>query len=386
MNRLRQHTRYRFPWREQNRFTLLVDAPAFFTDMLQSIGQATRFIYLEMYLIQSGAVVDRFLDALERARTRQIDIYLLLDDYGALGLNAVDRQRIRNMGTHLYFYNPLHYGSLRRNLFRDHRKIMIVDGRIAYTGGVGITDEFDPAHDPHLYWHDAMVRVEGQCAQDWQTLFEENWKRWADREIRQKSLDFDIPEPAQAGHVVESRSFTHSEVVRSFVHHIRAAERRAWLATAYFVPSRKLRRTLARAARNGTDVRIMLPGRHTDHPWARHMGRRFYERLLRDGVRIYEYQPRFVHLKILLCDHWVSIGSSNVDRWNLRWNLEANQEVDDPDFALSIQRLLEQDLAECHEILLEHWQHRSWHTRIRIWFWSKVVAFLSWFSLDRKGK
>lgn len=386
MNHTHKHSRYRFPWREKNRFTLLVDAQVFYADMIASIERAERFIYLEMYLIESGTAVNRFLDALAQARARQVEIYFLLDDFGALGLTAADRRRIRALGIHLYFYNPLHYGRLRRNLFRDHRKILVVDGRIAYTGGAGITDDFDPAYDPALYWHDAMVRVEGQCALDWQSLFEENWMRWAEREIRLKPVPFEMSEPGQAGHVVESRSFTHSEVVRSFIHHIRAAERRAWLATAYFVPSRKLRRTLCRAARNGTDVRILLPGRHTDHPWARHMGRRFYEKLLHSGVRIYEFQPRFVHLKILLCDHWVSIGSSNVDRWNLRWNLEANQEVDDPDFSLSVQNLLEHDLEECHEILLKSWRRRSWRTRLRIWFWSKIVTFLSWFSFERKGK
>src|SRR5690606_26145988 len=121
--------------------------------------------------------------------------------------------------------------------------------------------------------------------------------------------------------VVIARAGREVEVRRSFVRAVRAAGRRVWLATAYFVPSWKLRRALRRAAHRGVDVRLLLPGPITDHPGVRHAGRRLYSRLLRNGVHIFEYQPRFSHTKLMLCDDWVSTGSSNSDRWNLHWNL-----------------------------------------------------------------
>ena len=124
------------------------------------------------------------------------------------------------------------------------------------------------------------------------------------------------------------------------------------------------------------DVRLLLPGRHTDHPAIRHAGRRFYSSLLRHGVRIFEYQPRFLHAKTLLCDQWVSIGSSNFDRWNLRWNLEANQEVDDPGFAGSVRAMFETDLKASVEIDKEQWQRRRWITRLREHLWGRVDMWL----------
>jgi phosphatidylserine/phosphatidylglycerophosphate/cardiolipin synthase-like enzyme len=174
-------------------------------------------------------------------------------------------------------------------------------------------------------------------------------------------------------------------VIRSFVKYIRGANKDIRLASAYFVPSRKIRRALCRRAAQGVDVRLLLPGPHSDHPWVRHMGRRYYDKLLRRGVRIFEYQPRFMHMKVLLCDDWVSIGSSNIDRWNFRWNLEANQEVKDSEFALAVQQLFEKDFADSVEIDIEEWRQRPLWVRLNIWYWSIVVSILSWFSFNRKS-
>jgi phosphatidylserine/phosphatidylglycerophosphate/cardiolipin synthase-like enzyme len=149
-----------------------------------------------------------------------------------------------------------------------------------------------------------------------------------------------------------------------------------WFSTAYFVPSRSVLRALQRAAARGVDVRLLLPGPYTDHPAVRHAGRRFYGRLLRHGVRIHEYQPRFLHAKSVLCDHWVSIGSSNLDRWNLRWNLEANQEVDDAGFAAQVQAMFERDFADSLEIRYPEWHRRGLRERLREHLWGRVDMLL----------
>lgn len=385
MNQNRALKKYRFPWRENNHFTLLVDGDVFYPDMLGAIEQAKTCIYLEMYLFESGVVASRFIDALMAASHRGVNIHVLLDAFGSLGLEDSDRARLQDANTSIHFYNPLQYGRLRRNLFRDHRKLLLIDGMTAYTGGMGITDDFDRASHPHYYWHEAVIHITGACVADWQTLFEDFWKRCTTRRIeRYKSASLPKLASPQPGLVVESRSFTHSEIIRSFVNRIRGAQSRVWLATAYFVPSRKLLKALTRQAHSGIDVRILLPGPHSDHPWVRHMGRHFYSRLLRRGVRVYEYQPRFTHMKILLCDQWASIGSSNVDRWNFRWNLEANQEVDDPVFAHQVQQLFEKDFSSSREILATDWHKRPWVGRFKEWYWAKVVRLLSWISFNRK--
>ena len=166
----------------------------------------------------------------------------------------------------------------------------------------------------------------------------------------------------------------HKELKRSLLKHIRAAERRVWIATAYFIPSRRLRRTLRRQARQGVDVRLLLPGPITDHPGVRYASQRYYAPLLRDGVRIFEYLPRFNHTKLAVCDDWVSIGSSNFDRWNLRRNLEANQEVEDRALADQAVALLLADLDEAREMgPAERWRRRPLYLRLREWFWSAVT-------------
>jgi phosphatidylserine/phosphatidylglycerophosphate/cardiolipin synthase-like enzyme len=125
---------------------------------------------------------------------------------------------------------------------------------------------------------------------------------------------------------------------------------------------------------------LLLPGPLSDHPGVRHIGSRYYERLLRDGVRIFEYQPRFNHSKVLLCDDWLSIGSSNADRWNYRWNLEANQELRDGAVIERVRQLFKEDFSYCTEFDYQHWRVRPRFRRLLEWFWGKVVAILAWFS------
>lgn len=374
---MRRGRRYRFDWRDGNEFQMLVDSPRFYTAMLHSIDQARYLICLDMYLFESGKVTDRFSAHFIAAAQRGVKLFFMLDDFGCRLLKPPDRHRLTSAGIHVAYYNPVRLGEFRRSLFRDHRKILIVDGDVAYVGGAGITDEFDAACNPNLYWRDTMVRIRGACVADWLELFASVWREHS----REKDLPLPVPQPEAlvkngvAGRVTATRG-GEQEVKRSLLKRIRSAERRIWIATAYFVPSRKIRSELRRAAAQGIDVRLLLPGRYTDHPAVRHAGRRFYLRLLRAGVGIYEFQPRFMHQKIILCDHWVSIGSSNIDRWNLRWNLEANQEIDNAAFSTEAAAMLERDFANSVRIDLDQWRKRSFFRRWLEWFWGLVDIWL----------
>lgn len=385
MGKSKHMARYQFPWRQHQAFHLLVDGERFFTAMLDSIDSAVSFIYLEMYLFESGRIADQYIDAFESAGRRGVKVFLLLDAFGSQRLAQRDRDRLRAKNITLSFYNPLKTRRWQHNLFRDHRKLLLVDGTVAFTGGAGLVDEFDARHFAEQYWHDAMVRIEGTCVGDWQTLFEMNWRRTTDDVLESPRPPADKAISASAhGRVLESRSIVHSEVISSFVKQIRVANEYLWVASAYFVPSRKIRRLLCKRARAGVDVRVLLPGPHSDHPWTRHVSRRYYARLLRHGVRIYEYQPRFMHMKIQLSEGWVSIGSSNIDRWNFRWNLEANQEIRDVDFANVVRQQFERDFLQSHELDAVQWNRRPFRIRFKIWGWSYVVRLLSWFSFNRK--
>lgn len=357
--------------------------------MLESIRKAQSQILLEMYLVESGVLLDQFIDVLTDAARRHVGVYLLFDDFGSRGLHARDRQRITTAGIHLLSYNPLRFGHLRRNLLRDHRKLLVVDGRQAFVSGVGLTDVFDVDSHPEDFWHDVAVQIEGPVVADWLLLFRRNWWRWARHrvfpgKIETTGVPAEGSDGGQAGRVVAGPRFGRRSIHRSFVQHVRQAERRVWMVTAYFVPSRSLLRALRRAARRGLDVRLLLPGSKTDHPAVRYAGHQYYYSLLRAGVRIFEYQPRFVHAKILLCDDWVSLGSSNLDRWNLLWNLEANQEIENSEFALRVCELFVADFANSKECQFDAWQVRPTYRRALEWFWGRVAQWLEKISIHTR--
>jgi phosphatidylserine/phosphatidylglycerophosphate/cardiolipin synthase-like enzyme len=364
--------------------------------MLQAIDSAQRYILLEMYLIESGTVAERFIDAMLDAANRGVRIYLLFDDFGALGLKQQDRQHLRHRNIDTVYYNPLSsYSTLYnlykilwhhvyRGLYRDHRKLLLVDGEVAFTGGTGVVDEFDPPDHPEERWRETMVEIHGPVLEDWQTLFLEAWNRHTRDSLKLPRVETEATGNDQQGRVTVNEVYRWRGMRRSLTRHIKRAEHRVWFATAYFVPSWNLRRALKHAARKGVDVRMLLPGPITDHPGARHAGRRYYRRLLNNGVRIFEYQPRFLHAKTVLCDDWVAIGSSNYDRWNLQWNLEASQEIRDQGLAIRVQQIFEQDFVHSREYTYEDWRHRNWRLRLMEWFWRRV-ELLSLSLKDRRN-
>jgi cardiolipin synthase A/B len=365
-----------FPWRENNHFQLLVDGGEIFPAMLASIAEAKKQIFLEMYLVESGGLMDQFIDALIAAVQRGVNVYLLFDDYGARGLHASDRLRIRQAGIQLETYNPIRFWKIRRNLLRDHRKLLVVDAQKAFVGGMGLTDIFNASENPQAFWHDAAVCIEGPVVMDWHVVFSRNWQRWSKQYLSPISVDVTEALAGQAGRIAGARRMGALSIHRFFLKRVRNAERRVWMMTAYFVPSGSLLRALRKAAKRGVDVRLLLPGDKTDHPSVRYAGHQYFYSLLHAGVRIFEYQPRFLHAKILMCDDWVSLGSSNVDRWNLRWNLEANQEIENSLFAARCRELFQTDFVQSEEFPLANWQLRPGYRRLLEWFWGRVARWL----------
>ncbi len=369
-----------FPWKGGNNFRLLIDGSEFFQAMLAAIDAAKESVLLELYLVESGQVVDRFIAALASAARRGVRVRLIFDDFGARLLLRSDRQCLLAAGVGLLFFNPLQSRRWRRNLHRDHRKLLVIDGQIAYTGGSGLSDAFDGGKGSDLQWHDLMLEIRGPVVADWQALFADTW-----RLVCGQLLDVPAVAPSTGrsdGHPGRVTAHGHlplsSDIIRSLLKQLRRSRQRVWLATAYFLPSWKLRRALRRAARSGVDVRLLLPGPRTDHPSVRRIGHRHYGPLLRAGVRIYEFQPRFLHAKMQLCDNWGSIGSSNLDRWNLRWNLEAHQELRDPDLLARMEALFAEDFATSQEFDYEQWRRRPWYRRQVERLWGDVEALVYW--------
>jgi phosphatidylserine/phosphatidylglycerophosphate/cardiolipin synthase-like enzyme len=363
-----QSTTTGWPWRPGNDFRFLHENAEFFAHMLRAIADARRYVLLEMYLVSSSAIATRFVEALLQARARGARVCVMFDGFGALGFKRTDRRRLLDGGVELRFFNPLTFTNRFANLLRDHRKLLLTDGAIAYVGGAGLTDEFAPGW-PRGAWRDLMLEIKGPVVADWQRAFARTWRRCG--------AELDIPDPPACppqahgalGRLSLSEARQRSVLANGVLRRIDGAAARVWIMSAYFVPSRRFRKVLRRTARRGVDVRLLLPGARTDHPWVRQAARRFYGKLLRSGVKIFEYQPRMRHAKLILCDEWLSVGSSNLDRWSFRWNLEANQEIADADAAAAAARLFEGDFAASRVI-----SRRYWRERARLDRWRESIA------------
>ncbi|MWV11349.1 phosphatidylserine/phosphatidylglycerophosphate/cardiolipin synthase family protein [Pseudomonas sp. R-28-1W-6] len=379
-----------FPWKAGNRFNLLVDGPAFFPAMLAAIAGARQRVVLELYLAEDGRCSEALVAALVAAAQRDVAVHCLFDDFGCLGLGAALRQRLSAAGVQLRLYNPLRWRRGVRNLYRDHRKILVVDEACAFVGGTGATDAFWNPQVGESAWHEVMVRIEGPLVAHWLFLFDYQWQACAGqlpwRPVPSAGLSHLPPSPAVGqgmGRVAYANARQHLDIVHSLLRNVNRAKRQVWLATPYFLPSWRVRRTLIKAAQRGVEVRLLLTGRNTDHPPIRYAGQRYYPRLLKAGVRIYEYQPRFLHLKMVRVDDWVSVGSCNFDHWNLRFNLDANLEALDPQFSAEVADCFVADFAASREISLDDWRSQPWSSRLRqrLWGWlDRLVVNL----LDRR--
>ncbi len=238
-----------WPWRTGHSFELLDGGGAFFPAMLTAIDAARESVLLEMYLVESGHIVTRFIAALGAAARRGARVCVVFDAFGSLGLSRADRRRLIEAGVELRFFNPLELRKRLGNLLRDHRKLLLTDGRTAFVGGTGLTDDFAPgaAHGP---WHEVMVRIEGPVVADWQRAFARTWCRCG------AALDLPLPRPlppraGAAGRLsLSGGAAARSVLANGVLRRIDGSTRRAWIMSAYFVPSRRVRarRSAARHA------------------------------------------------------------------------------------------------------------------------------------------
>lgn len=345
-----------------NRITGLVNGDQIFPAMLAAIRGAQRTINLETYIYWSGDIGGQFAEALaERARAG-VKVHVLIDWFGTRRLDSEQIDRMREAGVEVIKYNPLIWYNLARFNHRDHRKLLVVDGKIGFIGGAGIADLWRGNADAPEHWRDTQFRLEGPAVAQMQAAFMDNWMKTSAQVLDGEEFFPDLrPVGDDYAQVFISSPREGTESVRlMYLLSIAAARSNIRLATPYFVPGDLTEDELIAASQRGVKVDIIVPGARTDAPAVRNASRAKWERLLKAGVRFYEYQPTMYHCKMMVVDDiWVSVGSANFDNRSFRLNDEANLNVFSAKFAAEQIRAFEADKAKCREITYERWKQRS---------------------------
>jgi cardiolipin synthase len=332
---------------------LLVGGGATFDAILLAIGEARQHLHLQYYIFHPDHTGTRVRDALVAAARRGVRIRLLLDGIGSISLGADFLAPMRAAGIELAWFHPVRVRWSRRPKMNlcNHRKLVVVDGLIGFTGGINITDDQNERVNPQAF-HDLHLRLEGSIVRWLQLAFLEDWQYATGVALRDSSLWPDPPAGQALAQVLTSGPDSPWEAIhRVQVEAIHQANARVWLATPYFVPGEAARMALTSAARRGLDVRLMLPAR-ADSRLVSAAAKSYYEELLESGVRVFEYGPRMMHSKVLLIDDaYCLMGSANFDHRSFRLNFELGVLVHDPRLGAAILAQLGHDLGSCREIV-----------------------------------
>ncbi|MBA2963720.1 MULTISPECIES: cardiolipin synthase [Ramlibacter] len=351
-----------------NQVQELVNGDRIFPAMLQAIREARRTVLFETFIYWSGEIGTQFAEALSERARAGVRVHVLLDWVGS---TKVDRElvfRMRDEGVEVRMFHPLRWYHLGRMNNRTHRKLLIVDGRIGFTGGVGIAPQWcGDAQDPD-HWRDSHFRVEGPVVAQMQSVMLANWSKTTGRVLH--GPDY-FPELQPAGDqpaqmFASSPSDGSERMLMMVLLAITAATRSIDIASAYFVPDPVAVKSLVSAVRRGVRVRVITPGPHTDQDTVRRASRGLWGPLLEAGVELHEFQPTMFHCKMILVDGLLtSVGSTNFDPRSFHLNDEANLTVYHPAFARRMTAVFEADLARSRRTTLQDWQRRPMSEKVR---------------------
>jgi cardiolipin synthase len=350
-----------------NRYRVLLNGDAIFPPMLAAIRSARTSITFETYIYWSGDIGRAFADALiERARAG-VRAHVLLDWLGSAKMDEALVEEMKAAGVQVQRFHPPHWTHLSRFNNRTHRKILVVDGRIGFTGGVGIAPKWaGNAQDPE-HWRDTHFEVEGPVVAQMQAVFLDNWTK-ASGEVLHGVRYFPALEPAGHGaaQMFSSSPTGGSESMQlMYLLAITSASRSIDLSASYFVPDALSLQALIEALKRGVKIRIVVPGEHIDSDTVRHASRGTWGPLLAAGAVIAEYRPTMYHCKVMIVDGLlVSVGSTNFDSRSFRLNDEATLNILDPAFAREQTAIFEADLGRSRQITFAEWENRPLKERL----------------------
>lgn len=350
-----------------NRVVNFENGAEIFPAMLAAIRGARASINFETYIYWSGEIGRQFVEALSERARAGVAVHVLIDWVGSQKMEVRLLERLKSAGVKVERYHPLHWYNLARMNNRTHRKLLIVDGQVGFTGGVGIADNWDGNADSPDHWRDSHYRIDGPAVAQMQAAFLDNWIKITGTVLQGEKY---FPKLTATGDA-SGQVFTASpgggsdSMLLMYLMAITAAEQSIDLSAAYFVPDELMRAALRSALARKVRVRIIVPGQQIDAEIVRKASRADWGELLAAGAEIHEYQPTMFHCKTLIVDRrLVSVGSTNFDNRSFRLNDEANLNIYDMAFAERITDVFEQDLAQSRKITHAMWKNRSWREKM----------------------
>jgi cardiolipin synthase len=339
-----------------------------FPSMLAAIASAQHSITFETYIYWSGDIGRRFAEALRERARNGVKVHVLLDWAGSQKLEAGVVDKLKEDGVQVEVYHPLHWYNLGRINNRTHRKLLVVDGKVGFTGGVGIADPWDGNAQDKDHWRDMHFRVEGPVVAQMQAAFMDNWIKTSGVVLTGEAY---FPKLEPAG-TMPAQMFTSSPSGGSESMHLMylltlsAAIETIDLASAYFVPDELTEKALLDALARGVRVRILVPGDYTDSDLVNHASRAGWGQLLHHGATIHRYAPAMFHSKMIVVDRrLVSVGSTNFDPRSFQLNDEASLNVYDHALAAHLTDVFEADLAKAEPMTFEQWARRPWREKVQ---------------------
>lgn len=362
-----------------NKIELLQNGDEYFPAMLNAIRSARQTINFESYILYSDSIGRQFRDALCESARAGIEVRVILDGIGSgWSLDNSDVKMMRQAGCKFSYYHPTHSWRIDRTNRRSHRRILVVDGKIGFTGSVGFADKWSGQAQDKDHWRDVQARIEGPLLGKLQAAFQEHWVKTFG-EALSGAGQFPSLQPAGElkAQVIASRSFSTAPIPLLQAVAFTAATKRIWITNAYCTPTDDQVEQLVRAVDRHVDVRLLLPGPHNDQPMTKSAGRDAYGKLLEGGVKIFEYQPTMLHEKTMVIDgQFCMFGSSNLDARSSEINEELDVVVYDEKFGRDMESIFEKDQAQAKQYTLEDFRKRSLWERTTEWL---MIPFRSQF-------
>lgn len=342
--------------------TLLENGDAFYPAILEAIRKAEDTVNFEVYIFEPDQVGRDFIEAFKERARAGVEVRLLLDGFGAIKLRKRHRDDLLQAGVKVARFRPLSARNLVRMYRRTHRRAIVIDGKIGFTGGAAVSEKWKGNVRNEHEWRDSMTRVTGPIVAGIQSAFASNWVYCCGEVLAGPRFFPRLkPGPGPRGlSVVSSPSDAAQPIRLLFWFSYINARQRLWISNSYFIPDHRLRGALIERAKSGVDARILIPGNNTDAIPVQWAGRSYYEELLSAGVRVFEYQPAMMHAKTTVVDGaWSVVGSANLDERSMELNEENVLGIADQSFARSVEAGLTADFERSREIMLEEWRKRS---------------------------